>query len=81
MASSGSSRPRNTTSDRAVVDDGRTWTQPSNGPFAHVYLTRSLYPFAEALAGLSSLEEQIEEEWRPAVRLLQRVGRPRRAGS
>lgn len=66
---------------RAVVDDGRTWTQPSNGPFAHVYLTRSLYPFAEALAGLSSLEEQIEEEWRPAVRLLQRVGRPRRAGS
>ncbi|HTS33034.1 MAG TPA: hypothetical protein VMI55_03740 [Thermoplasmata archaeon] len=66
---------------RAVVDEGRPWTQPSSGPFAHVYLTRSLYPFPEAVAGLAELEAQIEEEWKPAVRLLQRVGRSRRAGA
>jgi len=66
---------------RAVVDDGRAWTQPSSGPLAHVYLTRSLYPFPEAVQGLAALEEQIEEEWRPAIRLLQRVGRARRPGS
>ena len=65
---------------RSVVDGGREWTQPSNAPFAHVYLTRSLYPFPEALASLAALEEQIEEEWRPAIRMLQRVGKPRRAG-
>lgn len=66
---------------RAVVEDARAWTQPSSGPFAHVYLTRSLYPFPEAVAGLAALEAAIEEEWRPAVRLLQRVGRARRPGT
>jgi hypothetical protein len=63
---------------RAVADDGRPWSEPSNAPFAHVYLTRSLYPFPDAVAGLAALEAAIEEEWRPAVRVLQRVGRPKR---
>ncbi|MGA8664396.1 MAG: hypothetical protein WB809_04940 [Thermoplasmata archaeon] len=64
----------------STADAERGWTQPSNAPFAHVYLTRSLYPFPEGMAGLSDLEDEIETEWRPAVRALQRVGRPRRSG-
>jgi len=63
----------------SVLDAGRTWSQPSNAPFGHVYLTRSLYPFPSGMDGLSDLEDRIETEWRPAVRALQRVGRPRRA--
>lgn len=63
---------------RAVVDDGRTWAQPSSGPFARVYITRSLYPFPEAVQALDGLEAAVEEEWRPAIRALQKVGRSRR---
>jgi hypothetical protein len=65
---------------RSLIEGGRTWTQLSSAPFAHVYLTQSLYPFPEGLENLSALEEQIETEWRPAVRLLQRVGKPRSTG-
>ncbi len=65
---------------RGVVDQGRSWSGPTGGPFAHVYLTRSLVPFPRGLEGLADLEFHIEdEEWRPAVAALQKVARPRRA--
>ena len=65
---------------RSVVEHGKTWMGPSSGPFAHVYLTRSLVPFPRELDGLADLEFRIEEEeWRPAVAALQHLGRGRRA--
>lgn len=64
---------------RSVLESGKAWTGPASGPFAHVYLLRSLVPFPHELAGLADLEFRIEEEeWRPAVATLQRVGRGRR---
>ncbi len=64
---------------RAVVEAGRAWSGPSNGPFAHVYAAKSLVPFPRELAQLAELELRIEEEeWRPAIETLQRVGRGRR---
>ena len=64
---------------RAVVDAGRVWTGPSSGPFAHVYLAKSLVPFPKDFARLAELEYRIEEEeWRPGIEALQRVGRGRR---
>jgi hypothetical protein len=67
---------------RSVLESGKAWTGPSSGPFAHVYLLRSLVPFPRDLEGLSDLEYRIEEEeWRPAVATLQRVGRGRRVAT
>jgi len=64
---------------RSVVEAGRAWTGPSGGPFAHVYLVKSLVPFPKELAQLAELEYRVEaEEWRPAVEALERVGRGRR---
>jgi len=64
---------------RSVVEAGRTWTAPTSGPFAHVYLAKSLVPFPKELAQLAELEFRIEEEeWRPGIEALQRVGRSRR---
>jgi hypothetical protein len=64
---------------RSVIEAGRPWTGPSGGPFAHVYLAKSLVPFPKELAQLAELEYRVEEEeWRPAVEALQRVGRGRR---
>ena len=64
---------------RSVTDDGKPWAGPSSGPFAHVYLLRSLVPFPRELDGLAELEFRIEEEeWRPAVAALQKLGRARR---
>ncbi len=64
---------------RSVVDAGKPWTAPSSGPFAHVYLARSLFPFPKEFAQLAELEFRIEEdEWRPGIEGLQRVGRGRR---
>lgn len=64
---------------RSVVDEGKSYTGPSSGPFATVYVTNALYPFPSGMADLSDREKHIEEaEWRPAVRMLQRVGRGRR---
>jgi hypothetical protein len=64
---------------RSVVEAGRPWSGPSAGPFAHVYLAKSLVPFPKELAQLAELEYRIEEEeWRPAVEALQKVGRGRR---
>lgn len=65
---------------RSVVGSGKPWVGPSSGPFAHVYLTRSLVPFPRGLDALAELEFRVEEEeWRPAVAALQRLGRGRRA--
>jgi hypothetical protein len=64
---------------RSIVESGKSWTGPSSGPFAHVYLARSLVPFPRELEALGDLELRIEEEWRPAVAALQRLGRGRRA--
>ncbi len=65
---------------RSVLESGKAWSGPASGPFAHVYLLRSLVPFPHELVGLADLEYRIEEEeWRPTVATLQRVGRGRRA--
>ncbi|HTT15709.1 MAG TPA: hypothetical protein VMG81_08075 [Thermoplasmata archaeon] len=64
---------------RSVVDAGRPWTAPASGPFAHVYLTKSLYPFPRELGPLAESEVRVEEEeWRPGMEGLQRSGRGRR---
>jgi hypothetical protein len=64
---------------RAVLESGKAWSSPSSGPFAHVYLCRSLVPFPRELDRLAELEFRLEEEeWRPAVAALQHVGRGRR---
>jgi hypothetical protein len=66
---------------RSVVDHARSWHGPSSGPFAHVYLARSLVPFPRELGELAALEIRVEEEeWRPTVATLQRLGRGRRPG-
>jgi len=65
---------------RSVVGAGKSWTAPSSGPFAHVYLAKSLLPLPRELGQLAENEFRIEEEeWRPAVEALQRIGRSRRA--
>ena len=67
---------------RSVLESGKSWTGPSSGPLAHVYLLRSLVPFPRGLDGLGDLDYHVEEdEWRPAIVALQRVGRGRRASS
>jgi hypothetical protein len=64
---------------RSVVGAGKTWAGPSSGPFAHVYLLKSLYPFPREFASLATLEYRLEEdEWRPGIEALQKVGRSRR---
>ena len=64
---------------RSVVEAGRSWTAPASGPFAHVYLAKSLFPFPKEIAQLAEVEFRIEEEeWRPGIEGLQRVGRGRR---
>jgi hypothetical protein len=64
---------------RSVAESGRPWVGPSSGPFAHVYVARSLFPFPRELAQLAELELRIEEEeWRPGIDALQRVGRGRK---
>lgn len=63
----------------ARVRTRKEYTGPSSGPFAHVYLMRSLVPFPREMGQLAELELRIEEEeWKPAVDALQRVGRGRR---
>jgi len=67
---------------RSVAESGKGWSGPSSGPFAHVYLTRSMVPLPKDLAALADLEIHVEEEeWRPAVAALQRLGRGRRHAS
>lgn len=64
---------------RAVAEAGRSWTGPSSGPFAHVYLAKSIFPFPREFGQLAELELRIEEEeWRPGIEALQKVGRGRR---
>lgn len=64
---------------RSVVEAGKRWTGPSGTLFAHVYVAKSLFPFPKEFAQLAETEYRIEEEeWRPGVEALQRVGRGRR---
>ena len=64
---------------RSVVGAEKTWTGPTGGPFARVYVTKSLVPFPKELQSLAEAEYRVEEEeWGPAVEALQRVGRARR---
>jgi hypothetical protein len=64
---------------RSVVGAGKPWTAPSIGPFAHVYVAKSLVPFPRDFAQLAELELRIEEEeWRPGIEALEKVGRGRR---
>jgi len=64
---------------RSVVETGKPWVGPSSGPFAHVYLAKSLFPFPREFAQLAELEVRVEdEEWRPGIEALQKVGRGRR---
>ncbi len=65
---------------RALSDDGKPYPRATSSSLVPVYVTHALYPFPAALEDLDERERAIEEtEWRPAVRVLQRVGRPRRA--
>ena len=67
---------------RSVVEAGKTWDGPSGGPFARVYVTKSLFPFPKEFQPLAELEYRIEEEeWQPTVEALQRVERGRRVPS
>ncbi|HTT72930.1 MAG TPA: hypothetical protein VMG99_02095 [Thermoplasmata archaeon] len=64
---------------RAIVESGKPWSAPSSGPFAHIYLAKSLFPFPKEFGALAELEFRLEEdEWRPGIEGLQRVGRARR---
>lgn len=64
---------------RTLIASGKPWTGPSGGPFAHVYLAKSLVPFPRELAQLAEQEYRIEqEEWLPGVEALHRLGRGRR---
>jgi hypothetical protein len=64
---------------RSIVGKNKDWTGPSGSPFAHVYVAKSLLPSPYNLRELAELEYRIEdEEWRPGVEALQRVGRGRR---
>ncbi|MGB6501729.1 MAG: hypothetical protein WBG19_10120 [Thermoplasmata archaeon] len=64
---------------RSLTEDGKAWTGPAGGAFAHVYLAKSLVPFPKGLGDLAEQEFRIEtEEWRPGVEALQRLGRGRR---
>ncbi len=64
---------------RSVVAAGKRWAAPASGPFAHVYVTKSLVPFPREMANLAEHDFRIEEEeWTPAVEALQRVGARRR---
>lgn len=64
---------------RSVVDAGKSWTGPSGGAFARVYVAKSLFPFPKEFQQLAEVEYRLEdEEWRPAMEALQRVGRGRR---
>jgi hypothetical protein len=63
---------------RSLAGEGKAYSHPSSGAFARVYVTHALYPFPKELADLPERDSRIEEEeWRPAVRMLQRVGRGR----
>lgn len=64
---------------RSVVESGKSWTGPANAPFAHVYVAKSLFPFPREFTQLAELELRIEdEEWRPGIEALQKVGRGRK---
>ncbi|MFY9717149.1 MAG: hypothetical protein WAK40_04370 [Thermoplasmata archaeon] len=64
---------------RTIAASGKPWTGPSGGPFAHVYLAKSLVPFPKEFGQLAEQEYRIEqEEWRPGVEALHRIGRGRR---
>jgi len=64
---------------RSLTAAGKAWTGPSGGPFAHVYIAKSLVPFPKELGQLAELEYRIEQdEWRPGVEALHRIGRGRR---
>lgn len=64
---------------RSAAEAGTAWTGPSGSPFAHVYIAKSLFPFPREFAQLAENELRIEEEeWRPGVEVLQRVGRAHR---
>ncbi|MGP8078687.1 MAG: hypothetical protein ACLQD8_06540 [Thermoplasmata archaeon] len=64
---------------RSLISAGKAWNGPSGGPFAHVYLAKSLVPFPKELGALAEQEYRIEQdEWRPGVEALHRIGRGRR---
>lgn len=65
---------------RTVTAAGRPWSGPAGSRMAHVYVAKSMIPLPRDLASLAATEDRIEEEeWRPGVAALQRIGRSRRA--
>lgn len=57
---------------------GAGWTGPHGGGMAHIYVVKAVAPLPRGLAPLADLERRIEEEeWRPGVAALQKVGRAR----
>jgi hypothetical protein len=64
---------------RARQRSGRPWQGPATGAFGHLYLSRSVIPWAPELDGI---ERRIDaEEWRPRLDALHRVssGRAKRS--
>jgi hypothetical protein len=62
----------------AARSKGTPWTGPRGGGMAHVYVVKALAPLPRGLSQLAEVERQIEEEeWRPGVTALQKVGRAR----
>ncbi len=57
---------------------GVAWAGPLGGSRAHIYVVKAVAPLPRGLAQLAELERRIEEEeWRPGVAALQKVGRAR----
>lgn len=62
----------------AARSRGVSWTGPRGGGRAHIYVVKAVAPVPRGLAQLPELERRIEEEeWRPGVAALQKVGRAR----
>jgi hypothetical protein len=60
---------------RARQRSGRGWEGPAGPGLAHLYLARSVIPWANEL---ETIEKRIDsDEWRPRLEALQRVSTPR----
>lgn len=65
---------------RKAEADGAPWHGPSLGAAGHVYVAKAILPPPRALAGLATLDEQIERgEWVTATEAFAAPARVRRA--
>lgn len=67
---------------RRTTASKERWAGFEGGRLAHVYLVKSVVPLPKDVAGLAESDARIEEEeWRPAVEVLQRLDRGRRSAA